>query len=74
LNELFEPGEELLLVRDDREVLSILSQLTLERRGRIGKMARERVLREHTYELRAAQVDATLSTVLRGASAAEHKC
>ncbi|HEX3246743.1 MAG TPA: glycosyltransferase [Chloroflexota bacterium] len=74
LNELFEPGEELLLVRDDREVLSILSQLTPERRGRIGEMARERVLREHTYEFRATQVDATLSTVLRGASAAEHEC
>jgi spore maturation protein CgeB len=68
LNELFEPGKELLHVRDDREVLSILSHLTPERRARIGQMARKRVLREHTYEARAAQVDATLSGVLHGAT------
>jgi len=59
--ELFlEPGAEILVARDGREVSEHLAALTPERSRAIGEAARQRVLRDHTYAQRAAQADALL--------------
>ncbi len=55
------PGEEILVARDGRDVIDILAQLSPERARAIGEAARSRVLGEHTYERRAAEVDAVLN-------------
>ena len=59
--ELFlEPGEEVLVARDGKDVVEHLRTLTPERARRIGDAALRRVLSEHTYTHRGAQVDAIL--------------
>ncbi len=60
--ELFlEPGSEVLVAHNGSEVAEILSSLTRGTASRIGQAALRRVLREHTYEHRARQVDAVLT-------------
>jgi spore maturation protein CgeB len=51
------PGTEVLVARDGRDVADHLANLTPERARRIGEAARRRVLAEHTYERRGADVD-----------------
>jgi spore maturation protein CgeB len=59
--ELFlEPGTEVLLAADGHAVASHVQGLTRDMAERIGRAARERVLREHTYAHRAEQVEAVL--------------
>ena len=59
--ELFlEPAAEVLIARDGQAVASHVEGLTLERAREIGRAARERVLREHTYAQRAEQVEDVL--------------
>ncbi|MBI3802767.1 MAG: glycosyltransferase [Nitrospirae bacterium] len=59
--ELFlNPGEEVLVARDGAEVAAELQALTLERARAIGEAARRRILSEHTYAHRAAQLEALL--------------
>ncbi|MBW6532044.1 glycosyltransferase [Sphingomonas sp. RRHST34] len=56
--ELFlEPDREVLVARDGQDVADHLAALTPERARAIGAAALERVLAEHTYDLRGAQVD-----------------
>ncbi len=55
-----EPEHEVLVARDGDEVAAHLDALTLGRAIEIGRAARHRVLAEHTYAQRAAQVDALL--------------
>jgi spore maturation protein CgeB len=63
--ELFlEPGEEVLVARDGRDVADHISRLTPERAHRIGEHARRRILAAHTYERRAADVDSILRECL----------
>ena len=52
------PDREVLVARDGRDVADHLAQLTAERAHAIGRAALARVLAEHTYALRAVQVDA----------------
>jgi spore maturation protein CgeB len=54
------PGEEVLVARDGYDVAEHLATLTGERARAIGEAARQRILAEHTYARRAAQVDALL--------------
>jgi spore maturation protein CgeB len=62
--ELFlEPGEEVLVARDGQDVADHLVALTPERAQEIGAAALKRVRREHTYDLRAVEVDRVLSRV-----------
>jgi spore maturation protein CgeB len=57
--ELFlEPETEILIARDGREVAGILKRLKPPEARLIGARARRRILAEHTYERRAAQVAA----------------
>ncbi|TCU09678.1 CgeB family protein [Rhizobium sullae] len=56
--ELFlKPGEEVLVVRDGKDVADLLANLSHQRAGEIGRRALERVLREHTYDHRANEAD-----------------
>ena len=59
--ELFlKPGEEVLVARDGQEVAELLAGLDPARAADIGAAALRRVLAEHTYDRRAAEVDAIL--------------
>lgn len=54
------PDEEVLVARDGQDVADHLAALTPERARAIGRAALARVSREHSYELRGAQVDRLL--------------
>jgi spore maturation protein CgeB len=60
IDEFLEPGAEVLVAEDGRDVARHLEALTREAAARIGAAARERVLRDHTYAQRAEQVEAIL--------------
>jgi spore maturation protein CgeB len=54
------PGREVLVASSGEEVADRLRALTPERAREIGYAARRRVLAEHTYARRAAEVEAVL--------------
>jgi spore maturation protein CgeB len=54
------PGEEVLVARDGQDVAEHLTALSDQRARAIGQAALARVLGEHTYELRGAEVDGVL--------------
>ena len=54
------PDREVLVARDGQDVAEHLAALTPDRAQAIGRAALARVLAEHTYTLRGAQVDALL--------------
>ncbi len=58
------PGEEILVARDGQDVAQHLQALTPAHAGAIGAAARQRVLRDHTYAQRAAEVDGLLRSAL----------
>jgi spore maturation protein CgeB len=64
LDALFAPDREVLLADTCADVLHHLDGLSDERRNAIGLAARERVLREHTYEQRALQVEIALNRAI----------
>jgi spore maturation protein CgeB len=55
-----EPGREVLVADDGKEVAGICRRLTPERARDIGRAGRRRVLAEHTYARRAAEVEAVI--------------
>jgi spore maturation protein CgeB len=55
-----EPGREVLVAEGGEEVAAHLEALDAERAGRIGRAAYQRVLAEHTYAHRAAQLEGLL--------------
>ncbi len=59
------PDTEVLVARDGQDVADHLAALTPARAAAIGRAALARVLAEHTYEQRAARVDAVLRPLLR---------
>lgn len=60
IDAFLEPGREVLVARNGAEVAEHLARLTPRRARAIGAAARRRVLAEHTYAKRAAQVEALL--------------
>ena len=72
LDQLLAPDDEVLLAESGADVLRHLSALTPQRRAAVGAAARQRVLAEHTYQRRAAQLEATLDGVLAGQWRALH--
>lgn len=58
IEQFLTPDSEVLVARDGQDVADHLAALTTERAQAIGQAAKARVLAEHTYELRAVQVDA----------------
>ncbi len=55
-----EPGKEVLTARNGEEVAAHLHRLKPEEARAIGQAARKRVMRDHSYSNRAAQVEALL--------------
>jgi len=60
LEQFLEPGTEVLPVSDGREVAEVLAALTARRAREVGEAARRRVLAEHTYRHRVAQLEEVL--------------
>lgn len=60
IEEFLEPGTEILVARDGEEVAQHVAALTPGRARAIGEAAYRRVLAEHTYAHRAAQVEQIL--------------
>jgi spore maturation protein CgeB len=60
LDIFFEPGTEMLVARSGDEVAQHVRELDAERARAVGQAAYRRVLAEHTYAHRAAQLDAVL--------------
>lgn len=58
-----EPEREVLVARDGKDVADHLEALTPDRARAIGQAALARVLGEHTYDKRAAEVDRTLQAM-----------
>ncbi len=63
------PGTEVLVARDGADVADHLRELTAERALAIGEAALARVLAEHTYAKRGAEVDALLRAEMARISA-----
>jgi spore maturation protein CgeB len=63
LDLFLEEDEEVLVARDGADVAAHLQRLTPERARAIGDAARARILAEHTYSRRGAQVDRILREV-----------
>jgi spore maturation protein CgeB len=61
IEQFLEPDSEVLVARDGQDVADHLAALTPERARAIGQAALKRVLAEHTYTLRGAEVDAILT-------------
>jgi spore maturation protein CgeB len=61
IERFFQPGTEILVARSAEEVVAHLRAVDRERARSIGEAMRARALREHTYQLRAAQVDEILT-------------
>jgi spore maturation protein CgeB len=64
IEEFLEPGREVLVAESGDDVADALASLTPERARAIGAAARRRILAEHTYDHRAAQVEELLARVL----------
>ncbi|MFL6500701.1 MAG: glycosyltransferase [Candidatus Udaeobacter sp.] len=64
IEKFFEPGEEILVAHSGDEVAAHLVDLTPERAHEIGQAAYQRVLAQHTYAQRAAQLDEILEGAL----------
>jgi spore maturation protein CgeB len=60
LEQFLEPGREVLAAADGDEAAALLDGLSPTRARAIGEAARRRVLAEHTYDRRAAQVESLL--------------
>ena len=70
IEQFLSPNEEVLVARDGQDVADHLAALTPGRAKAIGERALARVLAEHTYALRATQVDALFRQRARQAVAA----
>lgn len=57
IEQFLKPDEEVLVARDGRDVAEHMASLTPDRAASIGHAALRRVLAEHTYAHRAAEVD-----------------
>jgi len=60
IDQFFMPGHEILVARSAEEIVSLMRTYRGEQAAQIGQRMLERALRDHTYNLRARQVDATL--------------
>ncbi len=61
LENFLTPGEEVIACASGADVVAALSELTPTDARRIGRRARERILAEHTYAMRARELERVLS-------------
>jgi spore maturation protein CgeB len=71
IEHFLKPGEEVLVARDGKDVAEHVRTLNPERARAIGRAALDRVLAEHTYGHRGAEVDALLREQLQRKRAVE---
>lgn len=64
IEDVFEPGREILVVRSADDVVEALSIYTKQELKQVGDRFMARALRDHTYALRAAQAEAAFSGLL----------
>ena len=64
IESFLEPGREVLLADSGEEVARTLRELSASRAAEIGQAARHRVLAEHTYDHRAAEVETIFRELL----------
>jgi spore maturation protein CgeB len=64
IDELFETGEEILITHSAESTLRFIREIPENESRRMGKAARQRVLREHTSAHRAAELESFLNEVL----------
>lgn len=60
----FEPGKEILVVKNGEEVEQVLADLTPEKAREIGQAAYDKVLSAHTYEHRAELLESVIAEKL----------
>ena len=65
IEEFFDPGREILLPESPDEVVELLRTTHPDDRRTVGEAARRRVLREHTAERRAEQLETLLKAPVR---------
>lgn len=58
IDDCFEPGKEILVIRSAADVVDALRRYGTEERAEIGRAFRGRALRDHTYAQRAAEAEA----------------
>ena len=61
IEQFFTPDQEILVASSAEEIMRLLRVVDATQAALIGGQMRQRVLREHTYTLRAAEVDAILN-------------
>jgi spore maturation protein CgeB len=61
IEQFFEPEQEILVAGSAEEIVASLRGTSLARAREIGGNMRERALRDHTYALRAREVDAIIA-------------
>lgn len=61
----FQPGKEILVAADGKDVEKILGELTPEKAREVGDAAYKKVLAEHTYEHRAELLESVISKKLQ---------
>jgi spore maturation protein CgeB len=71
LDELLEPGSEVLLAESREEVLRYLTQMPEPERRAVGERARRRILREHTAEHRALELEHHIAAVMAASPRAD---
>src|SRR5262249_3716081 len=60
IEDFFEPGREILVAASAGEIVNYLRTVSAATAQGIGARSRQRALRDHTYQLRARQVDSIL--------------
>ena len=63
IDTFFEPGREILVAQSAEQIVAYLRTTSREQAREIGAAARARVLRDHTYAQRAAELDNVLTCV-----------
>lgn len=71
IDECFEPGKEILVIRSAEDVVSALDRYDLSERRRIGRAFHDRALRDHTYLQRAQQAERAFFDCLERRRAAD---
>jgi spore maturation protein CgeB len=71
IEEFFTPGREILVADRAQDIVTYLRTVSDARAQRIGNNMRQRALHDHTYQLRAGQVESILQMPLTGTSSTE---
>jgi len=68
IEQFFAPGKEILVAGSAEEIVACLRDTFAAKAKEIGQNMRARALRDHTYELRAKEVDAIIANVPAGSA------